>query len=142
MADERGRPSVVVASRFREASDERWEDAQCLHRAERFDGAIYLCGYVLECFLKYVLCERRKQPGLELKEAQKFGHKLSQLMDATELGNLLSENKDLWLAFQSMNNQWSVEIRYWGKKSARGASETFLRDTQDLRNWLQTRLRA
>jgi hypothetical protein len=55
---------LVRAGVFKEAAKERWNDANCLHQAERFDGAIYLCGYVLECFLKFVFCARTRQQSL------------------------------------------------------------------------------
>lgn len=135
------RHRYVRASSFREASEERWKDANCLHEAGRFDGAIYLCGYVLECFLKFALCERKGQAALEIEEAKRLGHNLFKLLHATRLSVQLSANEDLWVAFQRMNKEWSPEIRYRGRIRTRKDSRSFLDDTKDLRNWLQTRLR-
>lgn len=115
-------------------------DAQCLHAAARFDGAIYLCGYVLECFLKFVICEQRSQRSVELREVK--GHNLVELLDRSHLAvSLRQEHIDLFLAFQRVNAEWSVEMRYGAGRKSKAVSAQFLRDTKDLRNWLQARLR-
>ena len=115
-------------------------DAQCLHAAARFDGAIYLCGHVLECFLKFVICERRSQRSIELQEVK--SHNLWELLDRSHLTvSLRKEHIDLFLAFQRVNAEWSVEMRYEARRKSKTASTQFLRDTKDLRNWLQARLR-
>ena len=141
ISSSRKRQFIFTAGIFRAAADERWKDARCLHQAGRFDGAIYLCGYVLECFLKFVLCERRNQRGLELAEAKQLGHNLVELLERTGLRGQLFQNRDLWRAFETINSQWSPELRYRARKSTSKSSEIFLRDTRDLRNWLETRLR-
>jgi|SRR5579863_451904 len=130
----------VKAFRFRDAAEERWRDAQCLHAAARFDGAIYLCGYVLECFLKFVICGRRRQRSIELQEVK--SHNLVELLGRSHLAvRLRQEQMELFLAFQRVNAEWSVELRYEAKRKSKAASAQFLRDTKDLRNWLQARLR-
>jgi len=135
------RPELVRATRFRAASEERWRDASCLHRAGRFDGAIYMCGYVLECFLKFVLCERRGQACIELEEAKRLSHNLPALLDAAGLRPALTSEPDLWVAFQRISGRWDPQMRYAGKTEGEKSSEAVLRDTKDLRNWLQTQLR-
>jgi hypothetical protein len=136
-------PIRIAANSFRQAAIERLKDAQCLHNNQRFEGAIYLCGYVLECFLKFVICETRKQQGMDSGEAKRLGHNLIELLATSQLRNALAQNQDLWVAFQGINNRWSPELRYSGRTTDRRTSEVFLRDAKDLRNWLsqQTRLR-
>lgn len=134
-------PNRVPAKRFRQAADERWKDARCLHDNRRFEGAIYLCGYVLECFLKFVLCELTNRHSMDLEEAKRRGHNLIELMDACGLGAALERNSDLRVAFARINNRWAPEMRYSGTACDERSSASFLRDTKDLRNWLQTRLR-
>ena len=134
-------PRQVPSDAFRHAARERLNDARCLHDEGRFDGAVYLCGYAVECSLKFALCKKRGEPSLELSEAKQLGHKLLELLDRTELRKELLQNKDLWRAFESINNQWSPELRYGiGKRSNSKSSEIFLRDTLALRSWLWTRL--
>ena len=102
---------------------------------------MYLCGYVLECFLKFVICEARKQKRLEMNEAKSLGHNLIELLHAARFDGPLQGNRDLWIAFMRINNRWAPEMRYSGKRTDGKTSEIFLKDTRDLRNWLQTRLR-
>jgi MinD-like ATPase involved in chromosome partitioning or flagellar assembly len=42
------------------ASRRRFEDALALHSCQRWSGAIYLGGYVIECSLKSLICEEEK----------------------------------------------------------------------------------
>ena len=131
----------IPAKRFRQAADERWKDARCLHDNKRFEGAIYLCGYVLECFLKFVLCELKSIRSIGLAEAKQLGHNLIELLDASGLGAALEQNRDLQVAFVRSNNRWAPEMRYSGRAADERSSAIFLRDTRDLRNWLQTQLK-
>ena len=75
----------IPANRFRQAAEERWKDARCLHGNGRYEGAIYLCGYVLECFLKFAVCETRRHKSMGLGEAKQLGHNLFELLDASQL---------------------------------------------------------
>lgn len=137
----RQRESRVSANRFRQAAEERWKDARCLHGNGRYEGAIYLCGYVLECFLKFAICETRKHKSMGLGEARQFGHNLFELLDASRLRAALVRKRDLHLAFAGITERWAPEMRYSGQGTDRRSSEIFLRDTRELRNWLQTQLR-
>ena len=100
-----------------------------------------MCGYVLECFLKFAICESRKHKGMELVEAKQLGHNLFELLDATRLRGPLVQKRDLRLAFDRISGRWVPEMRYAAKPADQRASEIFLRDTRELRNWLQTQLR-
>src|SRR5260370_932859 len=99
---------VVKATVFRQASIERLHDAKCLLEAGRFQGAIYLCGYALECQLKANVCTARRVESLEEREAKKLGHELTRVLDAARLSRKLSENEDLRDAFYWIANRWST----------------------------------
>ncbi len=129
---------LVKATVFRAASIERRKDAECLHVAGRFQGAIYLCGYALECELKYCVCAARGIARMEESEAKRLGHVLPELLDAAGMAKLLSGNRDLLVAFQAINSRWSTEIRYSAERSSRTESERFLRDSRVLLLWLRT----
>ena len=128
---------VVKATAFYQASIERWRDARCLHEAERFQGAIYLCGYAVECYLKFCYCVSRKVAGIEVQEAKRLGHELVELLDAAGYSRLLIEERDLHLAFQRISDRWSTSIRYSGGAGTARESEQFLRDSMDLLLWLK-----
>ena len=104
-------PDRIPANRFRYVAEERWKDARCLHANKRFDGAIYLCGYVLECFLKFALCQVTNRRSMELTEAKRWSHNLVELLEGCGLGAALQRNLDLQVAFARINNRWSPEIR-------------------------------
>ena len=122
---------------FRAASIERWKDANCLHAAGRFQGAIYLCGYALECKLKYCVCVALGIARMEESEAKKLGHGLLELLNRAGMTTLLSGNRALLVAFHDINERWSTEIRYSGGISSERESERFLREAEWLLGWLE-----
>jgi hypothetical protein len=128
----------VKATVFRAASMERYKDAECLHVAGRFQGAIYLCGYALECELKRRVCVARGIASMEEREAKRLGHELPELLDAACMAKLLSGNRDLLVAFQAIVGRWSTDLRYSGGGSSRKDSDRFLRDSWMLLSWLRT----
>src|ERR1700674_762605 len=136
----RGRigPRVVKATVFRQASIERLQDAKCLHDAGRVQGAIYLCGYALECRLKFCVCVARGVSNLEEGEARSLGHELDKSLLAARLTEKLYRNEDLRVAFLRITRQWSTEIRYSGSARSDRESVSFLRDTRALLRWLET----
>lgn len=120
---------------------ERLEDARCLHDGGRFQGAIYLCGYALECELKFCVCRSRKVAHMQEGEAKQLGHSLPELLDKAGLARLL-HREDLREAFHRINRRWSTEIRYSGGASNDRESGTFLRDSEWLLSWLRTESKA
>jgi len=133
---------VVRATVFRQASIERLLDAKCLHEAGRFQGAIYLCGYALECRLKFCVCLSRGAPHLKEGEARSLGHGLERSLDAAGLKEKLYQSEDLRVAFLRIIRQWSTEIRYSGSARNDRESESFLKDTRALLRWLETESRS
>ncbi len=109
-----------------------------MHNAGRFQGAIYLCGYALECELKLCVCRSRSIERMEEGEAKRLGHQLTELLDAAGLSRWLSEKRDLFLAFQRINARWSTQIRYSGSANNKSESERFLQDSEWLLAWLKT----
>src|SRR5258708_17703206 len=130
-------PRAIKATVFKAASNERWRDAQCLYDAGRFQGAIYLCGYALECQLKANVCAARGVESLEEREAKKLGHELAHVLDAARLSRKLTENEDLRTAFYGIANRWSTGIRYSGGGSNGRECQRFLRDSEALLLWLK-----
>lgn len=142
MAAKRLGPQEVKATVFRAAAIERWKDAQSLHDAGRFQVAIYLCGYSLECELKYRVCASRRQGRMVEREAKNLGHDLFRILAAAGLVQTLSRERDLFSAFHDINGMWSTEMRYSGRVGSSGESQRFLRDSRALISWLRTGSRA
>jgi HEPN domain len=129
---------IIRATVFKAASGERWRDAQCLYATGRYQGAIYLCGYAIECRLKASVCALRGVESLEEREAKRLGHELVHILDAARLSRRLKENEDLHTAFHKIATRWSTAIRYTGGGSNERECEHFLRDSEALLLWLKT----
>jgi hypothetical protein len=113
-------------------------DAKCLREAGRFQGAIYLCGYALECKLKFCVCRSQGIEKMEEAEAKRLGHHLTELLDAAGLARVLAGQRELHVAFQDINDRWSTEMRYSGAKASSRDCDRFLKDSRALLIWLGT----
>ncbi len=84
----------------------RLRDAQVLLRARRFDGAYYLCGYVVECALKACIAKRTRRYEFPDREAvqRSWTHDPTQLLRAAGLQPALERD---------MRTDKALE-RYWG----------------------------
>jgi HEPN domain len=130
-------PRVIRATVFRQASVERLQDAKCLLDAGRFYGAIYLCGYAIECQLKANVCAARQVEALDQGEAKKLGHDLTTVLEKAGLGRKLVGNKDLRIAFFEIVIRWSAGMRYSGARSDERECKRFLKNAEDLLIWLR-----
>jgi hypothetical protein len=80
-------------------------------------GAIYLGGYVVECMLKWAICQRQRIIYLENLPDQKLperltgarGHDLNFLLEVSGLRPRLKLNRRLYDAFIQMS-KWSVKL--------------------------------
>jgi HEPN domain-containing protein len=99
-------------------ADMRLDDVKVLYHAGRYDGAVYLCGYVLEIALKARICkllDLTEYP-LEGKFKQTYAtHDFSVLLKLSGLENqiLLSKTKqpDLFISW-SLVTGWYPAMRY------------------------------
>jgi hypothetical protein len=135
---EKSSARLVKATVFRQAAIERLQDAKCLHKAGRYQGAIYLSGYALECRLKFSVCATRRLTRIEESKAKDLGHDLKKSVAAAGLNEKLSRNDDIRVAFHRVNGQWSTGLRYSGSAGNERESESFINDTTTLMGWLET----
>ncbi len=93
----------------------RLRDAEALMSARRYDGAIYLCGYVIELKLKARICKTLRWSGYpstrnEFQRYQSFRtHDLDVLLS---LSGLETKIKTKFLAEWSVVASWDPEVRY------------------------------
>lgn len=93
----------------------RIEDAEILHSARRYDGAIYLCGYAVEIALKARICETLDWEGYpstarEFANYQSFRtHNLGVLL---RLSGSEKKIKTKFFVDWSVVAEWDPEIRY------------------------------
>jgi hypothetical protein len=96
-------------------AEARFEDANALLSANRYDGAVYLCGYALEIALKARIVKTLKWEGFpqtdkEFRPYRSFrSHDLDVLL---HLSGRESEIKATFLSEWSVVKSWNPELRY------------------------------
>lgn len=94
---------------------ERLTDAETLLSAQRYDGAVYLCGYSIEIALKHKICQTLNWSGFPStnREFEKYKslktHDLDVLLSFTGVETTL---KATHLAEWSAVSIWNPEARY------------------------------
>lgn len=141
----RQRTTATHRNRLYQAAIERWKDACVLLDAERHLAAIYLGGYVIECYLKFMICERAGLLYLEDWEEReqqrikgKKGHRLEALLKFARMDRILMGDNILRREF-AVVNRWDVNLRYNPSSGGQEATR-FLEAVEHLRSWLQEQL--
>ena len=106
---------MIAIQEFKKIASARLKDAEILYNANRFDGAFYLCGYVVEITLKIKICKTLKWNGFpstnsEFQGLQSFKtHGLDLLL---KLSGEESKIKINHFADWSIVIKWDSEKRY------------------------------
>lgn len=120
-----------------EASRHRCKDAEFLQQSARWNGAIYLAGYAVECSLKALVCygehkNNLKETALFKQGVQGAGlHNLWSLYEATPLtfrkAVELDRTNDLKKAWETIVRLWRKDnLRYAHKLGKEAECERFL----------------
>ena len=131
---------VTRANVYREAGDARYAEAECL-LSKHPSGAIYLAGYLIECYLKWALCERnnvqylQNLPNSQLADmlTSGRGHNLETLCTETGYDTHFAASRPLRLAFREVA-KWSPNIRYIKSCGERPEATKFLNAARTLRD--------
>jgi len=107
------------------ASRRRREDAEALHGAGRWAGAIYLAGYAIECSLKALICSFEGKNSFKDTRIFKRGvqadtlHSLIHLLQETsalQRAIMLDRTGQYKKAWNIITSLWQKdELRYWDK---------------------------
>jgi HEPN domain-containing protein len=106
---------MITRAELRKIARARLEDAEVLARAGRYDGAIYLCGYVVEIVLKARICKTLSWSGYpsmagEFQNYRTFQtHNLDVLL---HLAGVERKVKTTLFAEWSAVATWDPEVRY------------------------------
>ena len=106
---------MINRTELRKIARVRLKDAEALLRAGRYDGAIYLGGYVVELALKSRICKTLKWTGFpqtrgEFQSFQSFKtHDLDVLLSSSGVEDKI---KAKYLAEWSAVASWDPEARY------------------------------
>lgn len=94
---------------------ERLADAETLLKDNRYNGAVYLCGYAVEIALKHKICQTLNWDGFPSsnREFEKYKslktHDLDVLLSFTGIESLVKKNN---LSEWSAMKIWNPEARY------------------------------
>jgi len=118
------------------ASRRRREDADALHDAHRWAGAIYLAGYAIECSLKALICSNEGKNSFKDTRMFKRGvqgdtlHNLARLLQeapAIQRAITLDRTGTYRNAWNTIASLWQKdELRYWDKLGDEDSSKRFL----------------
>ncbi len=105
------------------------EDAQALQASSRFDGAVYLAGYVVECALKTMIEVENK--------AVPYIHDLNRLQLEVDTLSVLAGSRTghLFAAVKQAMNQiyaWRPEMRYRAPYVAAPLVQDWLAEARDV----------
>ncbi len=106
---------MLAAIEVKRLATARLRDAEALHAAGRYDGAVYMCGYSVELALKARICRTLKWSGFPEKDAEFKGlgslkvHDLDALLRFTGRERAV---KTQLLAEWSAVSAWNPEARY------------------------------
>lgn len=106
---------MLLRSDLKRIANERLIDAEALYRADRFDGATYLCGYVIEIVLKLRICKTLKWEGFPERNREFEGllsFKTHDFDNLLRLSGLERKIKQSYLSEWSTVKTWTPESRY------------------------------
>lgn len=104
------------------ASRHRRKDAEFLQQSARWNGAIYMAGYAIECSLKALICDAEHKNNLQDTKLFKQGvqgaalHNLWFLYDETPLSFRKTIELD---CTNTLKNAWKTVTELWQKDELR-----------------------
>ena len=111
------------------ASRRRYEDAEALRNANRWNGAMYLAGYAIECSLKALICYSERTNNFKETKMFKDGtqgaalHHLPGLMEGAGLMSLLQgaglKRKVALDRTGNLKHAYNTVVQFWQKDELR-----------------------
>jgi HEPN domain len=110
---------VLTVRQLRETARERIKDAEALFAAERYEGAMYICGYAVEIGLKARICKTLHWPDFPQTESEFGGQNRKYSPFKTHLLNLLlsysgreDHIRNQFTTQWSLVDSWDPQSRY------------------------------
>lgn len=111
----------------------RFADATALLAASRYNGAMYIVGYAIECSLKWAVAERRGEVHVP---AELEHHNWAVLLDASSLTNTLKANPPLWAMFSTLLDEWAPSMRYLARNYSAKEARDLHRQYKQVFEWI------
>ena len=106
---------MIEKSELKKLARARLQDSKILFKANRFDGAVYICGYVIELGLKSRICKTLKwdgypNTGREFSDLRSFKtHNLDVLLTLSGVEEKINTK---YMSEWSLIAIWDPEARY------------------------------
>ncbi|HSW66740.1 MAG TPA: HEPN domain-containing protein [Bacillota bacterium] len=130
--------NILPKASLSQLASDRYDDAQALSTNSRYDGAVYMCGYVVELALKNAIATtlgwQNYPPNNDNRFAAFFSHDLELLLTLSGKEALIKLNN---LADWSIVSSWNPSMRYTiGSSFTQQQAADMLTATQNIRNAL------
>lgn len=110
---------MLTVKERREIARERIKDAEAWFGAERYEGAMYICGYAVEIALKARICKTLRWPDFPQTDSEFGGQNRKYSPFKTHLLNLLlsysgreGKVRNRFTAQWSLLDSWDPQSRY------------------------------
>jgi HEPN domain-containing protein len=135
-------------SELAKASIHRLEDARALIAAERWQGAMYLAGYAVECLLKTKLMRRYRcrtltqldellhRKGRTSEQWSIYSHELVTMLNLLGCLERMQANRNVWRAF-ALVNQWAPAWRYSADLGTKKDADQFVDSVEQVVRWIE-----
>jgi len=131
-------------SDFIKLAELRLHEAKVLLDAEKFDGAYYLCGYIVECALKACIAKKTEEYDFpDLKQVTKsYTHNLENLMELSGLKSDFDKEIETDTGFRgywSTVKDWNENSRYkcFSQQKARDLYKAIADETKGVLKWIK-----
>lgn len=138
-------------SELARASRHRFADARALLRASRWQGAMYIAGYAVECLLKTKLMriygcrtlgdleDELQRRSILPEHGTVFTHRLRDLLKLAPGHNRLVQNREMWSLFNKVNH-WTPRWRYTFEPANRQVATDFVAGIERLMHWIDNNI--
>ena len=139
-------------SELARASRHRFADARALLREARWQGAMYIAGYAVECLLKTKLmhiygCRTLGDLEDELQRrfilpthGTVFTHQLEVLLRLAPGWNRLMQNREMRRLFSNKVNKWTPTWRYTSMQATREEATEFIDSVDTVMRWVDNNI--
>jgi hypothetical protein len=112
----------------------RLKDAGALLKISRYNCAIYIIGYAIECALKWAVAVKRGNTYLD-REFET--HSWDTLLDAAGLRKSLDLNPTLKAVYSTIVDQWHPSLRYMATAYTRKQAEVLGAQFTAVFEWIE-----
>jgi len=132
---------------FQKLTQERLRDAEALLQTQRYSGAYYLCGYVIECALKACIAKRTQRFDFPLERRAIdaiYTHDLTTLFKSAGLEKARDEdmkNDEELKVYWAVLKQWTEASRYglYDQKRAQDIYQAITDEKHGVLQWISRR---